>query len=241
MKTVGVWLLLLAAVWFLIWQQQPSEQTVTLPFTQLLADLDANNIAAINITGTQIAVTDHQGSRYTTSGIIEQATLEKLYEQGAQVTYGSAAGWGLTSWIGFLIPVVLLLAFLLYFLKKSRANSTNILSLRRSPHREISAADSLVTFADVGGCEEAKAELNDIIDFLKNPKPWLQAGVRLPRGVLLEGPPGCGKTLLARAVAGKPTRNSSSFPVPNSSRCLLEWVLLEFEIFSKRQSRKRLL
>jgi len=214
MKTVGVWLLLLAAVWFLIWQQQPSEQTVTLPFTQLLADLDANNIAAINITGTQIAVTDHQGSRYTTSGIIEQATLEKLYEQGAQVTYGSAAGWGLTSWIGFLIPVVLLLAFLLYFLKKSRANSTNILSLRRSPHREISAADSLVTFADVGGCEEAKAELNDIIDFLKNPKPWLQAGVRLPRGVLLEGPPGCGKTLLARAVAGE--TNAKFFLVSGS-------------------------
>jgi cell division protease FtsH len=77
------------------------------------------------------------------------------------------------------------------------------MSLRRSPHREISAAESRVTFADVGGCEEAKEALGDVIDFLKSPDRWLKAGARLPRGILLEGPPGCGKTLLARAVAGE--------------------------------------
>ncbi|HSG71445.1 MAG TPA: AAA family ATPase, partial [Planctomycetaceae bacterium] len=60
-----------------------------------------------------------------------------------------------------------------------------------------------VTFDDVGGCAEAKEELGDVIDFLRNPERWRKAGVRLPRGILLEGPPGCGKTLLARAVAGE--------------------------------------
>jgi ATP-dependent metalloprotease FtsH len=103
----------------------------------------------------------------------------------------------------FLIPVALLLGFLIYFLRKSRGNATNILSLRRSPHREISAADSRVTFADVGGCEEAKESLGDVVDFLKAPQRWVHSGARLPRGILLEGPPGCGKTLLARAVAGE--------------------------------------
>jgi ATP-dependent metalloprotease FtsH len=71
-----------------------------------------------------------------------------------------------------------------------------------------------VTFADVGGCEEAKAALGDVIDFLKAPERWLSAGVRLPRGILLEGPPGCGKTLLARAVAGE--TNAKFFLVAGS-------------------------
>src|SRR5262249_30654375 len=104
-----------------------------------------------------------------------------------------------------LIPVVLVCAFLVYFVRKARGsgNVGNILSLRRSPHREISSAESRVTFADVGGCEEAKLALGDVIDYLKAPQRWLNAGVRLPRGILLEGPPGCGKTLLARAVAGE--------------------------------------
>ena len=109
-----------------------------------------------------------------------------------------------STWITFLIPIALVLAFLLYFVRKARGgNVGNIMSLRRSPHRDISAAESRVTFADVGGCEEAKEALGDVIDFLKSPDKWLKAGARLPRGILLEGPPGCGKTLLARAVAGE--------------------------------------
>jgi cell division protease FtsH len=215
MKTAGVWLILLLAVAFFMWQQQPSEPILTQPFTQLLDDLDANNIASVDINGTHVTVTDHQGLRYSTSGILEPQHLEKLFEGGVQINYGSAGTWSLTSWFAFLIPLVLLLAFLLYFVRKSRANNgVNILSLRRSPHREVSADDSRITFADVGGCEDAKAALTDIIDYMKNPKPWLQAGVRLPRGVLLEGPPGSGKTLLARAVAGE--TNAKFFLVSGS-------------------------
>jgi ATP-dependent metalloprotease FtsH len=121
----------------------------------------------------------------------------------------------LLSWITFLIPIVLVLAFLLYFVQKAKGGSAaNIMSLRRSPHREISSTESRVTFADVGGCEEAKEALGDVIDFLKAPERWLSAGVRLPRGILLEGPPGCGKTLLARAVAGE--TNAKFFLVAGS-------------------------
>jgi len=123
-------------------------------------------------------------------------------------------GNSMTAWIVFLIPVVLLLGFLLYFLRKSRGGVGNIMSLRRSLHREISAADSRVTFADVGGCEEAKELLGDVIDYLKAPERWRHAGARLPRGILLEGPPGCGKTLIARAVAGE--TNAKVFLVAGS-------------------------
>lgn len=79
---------------------------------------------------------------------------------------------------------------------------TDILSLGKSRGRLV-GKESTLTFQDVGGCQEAKELLGDVVDFLKNPQRWNQAGARLPRGVLLEGPPGCGKTLLARAVAGE--------------------------------------
>jgi len=198
-KTAAVWLGLIVVAVFLVWHQS-SQRKETMPFSRFTADLDNQHVAAVEVYGYEITVTDIQGTRYTTNGVLDASLLEKLSDQAVPVTYGSS---GLFSWIVFLIPVVLLLAFLVYFVRKSRANAGNILSLRKSPHREISTSESRVTFADVGGCDEAKETLKDVIDFLKAPQRWQQAGVRLPRGILLEGPPGCGKTLLARAVAGE--------------------------------------
>ena len=182
-----------------------------MPFSRLIADIDNEHVAGIEVYGHEITVTDIQGTQYSTSGILDPSLMEKLSEQAVPVTYGTG---GLSSWLVFLVPIVLLVGFLVYFVRKSRANAGNILSLRRSPHRELSPSESLVTFSQVGGCEEAKEALGDVIDFLKAPKRWQQAGVRLPRGILLEGPPGCGKTLLARAVAGE--TNAKFFLVSGS-------------------------
>jgi len=209
LNTAFVWALLLVLVMFFAWNRQSDNPAV--PFAQFLADVAEEKVAGIVTDGKTLTVTTRQGELYTTRGVLDAAIFEKLSEQGVVVNYETSA---LTGWISFLIPVVLLLAFLVYFLRKSQAKTTNILSLRRSPHREISEADSQVTFADVGGCENAKEELGDVIDFLKAPQRWLDAGVRLPRGVLLEGPPGCGKTLLARAVAGE--TNAKFFLVSGS-------------------------
>jgi cell division protease FtsH len=211
-KTATIWLVLLVAVVFLVWQRQVDESAVTMPYSQFISDIESENVTAVRVSGTRITVIDRSGAQYTTDGILEVSLLQKLSEHGVPVAYDTG---GISTWMTFLIPVVLLLAFLVYFLRKSRANAgNNILSLRKSPHREISADESGVTFAHVGGCEDAKQELSDVIDFLKAPQRWLQAGVRLPRGILLEGPPGCGKTLLARAVAGE--TNAKFFLVSGS-------------------------
>ncbi|MBI4822371.1 MAG: AAA family ATPase [Deltaproteobacteria bacterium] len=102
---------------------------------------------------------------------------------------------------GLAILAVLVIALMVFVRKQQQGGSANILSLGKSRARK--AENTQVTFADVGGLPEAKEQLQDIIDFLQHSKRWANAGVRLPRGVLLEGPPGCGKTLLARAVAGE--------------------------------------
>jgi len=105
-----------------------------------------------------------------------------------------------------LAAICAVLGLFVYLLRKASGGTASALELRKSRARLVTEPPG-VTFASVGGCAEAKAELADLVDFLKNPEPWQRAGVRLPRGVLLEGPPGCGKTLLARAVAGETSAN----------------------------------
>lgn len=101
-----------------------------------------------------------------------------------------------------IVGLVLFIGLIIFLRKFGGGGTQNIFALRASKAR-VAEESSKVRFDDIGGCFEAKQELFDLVSFLKSPQRWLDAGARLPRGVLLEGPPGCGKTLLARAVAGE--------------------------------------
>jgi len=111
----------------------------------------------------------------------------------------------LTLLINLVLPVVIVLGFLYFiFARNLRSGAGGMLmSFGRSRHRLQSKDRAKVTFKDVAGVEEAKEEVSEIIAFLKNPKKFQRLGGRIPRGVLLVGPPGCGKTLLAKAIAGE--------------------------------------
>ncbi len=104
---------------------------------------------------------------------------------------------------GMLLPIIFFIAFWLFILRQSQAGAGQALSFGKSRARRLSDTQAKVTFADVAGVDEAKQELQEIIDFLKNPDKFQALGAKIPRGVLLLGNPGTGKTLLARAVAGE--------------------------------------
>ena len=103
----------------------------------------------------------------------------------------------------YLLPLLLIGGFFLFTMRRAQSGADQAFSFGRSRARRMTSENPVVTFADVAGCDEAKQELVEVVEFLKNPEKFIQLGARIPKGVLLVGPPGSGKTLLAKAVAGE--------------------------------------
>ncbi|MSP54432.1 MAG: AAA family ATPase [Myxococcales bacterium] len=173
-------------------------------YESLIADVQSGAVLEVEVGGDDLIVHLRDGVAYTVSGFAEdQGILAWLDDSGIAVYEDrSSAPW--------LLPAVLGLAVLVgvvYALRRRQQAGTaagkTIFDMRRSNARQLKPGLEQTRFADVGGHEEIKEALGDVVDFLKEPARWTNAGVRLPRGVLLEGPPGGGKTLLARAVAGE--------------------------------------
>jgi cell division protease FtsH len=200
LKTAGVWVAFVVAFAVLFALAKPAP----LPredFSLLLAEMEAGGIAEVRIHDNEITVTRWDDSQYVTLGVVTEELSQKLSEAGIRIAWGPPSDT-LRTVLLVGVPLVLLLGLFAWFLKKAGGANTSVMEIRKSRARLLGESLS-VTFADVGGCAEAKEHLADLVDFLREPERWTSAGVRLPRGVLLEGPPGCGKTLLARAVAGE--------------------------------------
>jgi cell division protease FtsH len=105
--------------------------------------------------------------------------------------------------VGWILPIAVMIGIWVFVARRLNPTGQSILSIGKSRARLVADRDTGVTFADVAGCDEAKFELQEVVDFLKHPKQYESLGARIPKGVLLVGPPGTGKTLLARAVAGE--------------------------------------
>ncbi len=171
-------------------------------FESFLRHVREDRVASIRVNNNEIYVTLRDGEpSYTTLGVVDDETTQLVSDHGGIVTWGEPPR-RMRAILIILLPIALIVVFLWYFAKKASTAQTGIFSLSKSRAREVTE-DRDVTFDDVAGCEEAKLLLGDVVDYLSHPERWTDAGARLPRGVLLEGPPGCGKTLLARAVAGE--------------------------------------
>jgi cell division protease FtsH len=196
--------------------QPPSR--VRVPYSPFFLDqVNAGHVKSITSKGTAIQGTFTQKERYAGSkpttlfqteipAFADNNALSRLLEEKNVVVNAKPLDTGAPWWQNLLLGFgpTLLFIFLLFWLTRRAGNVQNVLgSFGRASARRYQPGGDRVTFADVAGIDEAKAELTEVVDFLRHPEKYRKVGGRIPHGVLLSGPPGTGKTLLARAVAGE--------------------------------------
>ena len=205
---IAVWVLV-AVVLFTVFRQfdtNMTQQLDTTSYTQFMDDAKAGKIRRVDIQGRRIIVTPQSGSEYVLTNPGDLWMVDDLRKSGVQV-YGKAEEEPsvLTSIFISWFPLLLLIGVWIYFMRRMQGvgGGGGALGFGKSKARMLSEEENKVRFRDVAGCDEAKEDVQEIVDFLRDPSKYQRLGGRIPRGVLLVGSPGTGKTLLAKAIAGE--------------------------------------
>ena len=183
---------------------KPQNAPNDLNYTEFLAKVRKNEVDSVKIQGARVTGTLVGGQRFSTYTPDDPTLVDTLVRHNVQVKAEplEEAPWYVTvlaSWF----PMLLLIGVWIFFMRQMQSGGGKAMSFGRSRAKMVTQEETKVTFADVAGVDEAKEELQEVVDFLSNPKKFTRLGGRIPKGVLLVGSPGTGKTLLARAVAGE--------------------------------------
>ena len=197
-------LLLTAVLLYQVVQRTTSGQDEDFNFTRFMQEVERGTVRDVTIADNEVTGELTTGETFKTYIPMEYPDLLNLLREKNVSITGEPANQ--SPWLAALVswaPFLFLIGFWIFFMRQMQSGGNKALSFGKSRARLLTAHQKKVTFKDVAGVDEAKEELNEIIDFLKEPQKFQKLGGRIPKGVLLVGPPGTGKTLLARAIAGE--------------------------------------
>ncbi len=175
-------------------------------FSNFLNDVEKGSIKSVEIKGSNIQGILNDGTAFkTTTPIYYPNLVEKLFDKGVQITVDSPEESSSTLFQIFLswFPMLLLIGVWVFFLRQMQSGNNRAIGFGKSRARLLNEKSGRVLFTDVAGCDEAKEEVAEIVEYLRDPQKFQKLGGKIPKGVLLVGSPGTGKTLLARAIAGE--------------------------------------
>jgi cell division protease FtsH len=202
-KNLALWLVIFLMI-FMLFQiiKKPDTASRTVSYSEFISYVESGNVTNVEIKGNNITGTSEQGT-FRTYNPNDPELVRLLMEKGVSITAKppEESPWFqiLLSWA----PMLLLIGVWIFFMRQMQSGGGKALSFGKSRARLMTDSQEKVTFEDVAGIDEAKEELQEIIEFLREPKKFTRLGGRIPKGVLLVGSPGTGKTLLARAIAGE--------------------------------------
>ncbi|HEV3275833.1 MAG TPA: ATP-dependent zinc metalloprotease FtsH [Terriglobia bacterium] len=207
-KNIIFWVVMVvtALVLWEVWITSTRERVQELTFSQFTTMVNNGDVKDVTIAGTDVSGSlKKDGSKFkTTIPANYPDVFKSLLDKSVSTNVKSDQASPWLTWVGnLLLPIMVLVGFWIFFFRQMQSGGNKALSFGKSRARLLSSQQKKVTFKDVAGVDEAKEELQEIIEFLREPQKFQKLGGRIPKGVLLVGPPGTGKTMLARAIAGE--------------------------------------
>ena len=193
-------------LWQLVQRTTAGTHDQEISFSKLMDDVGQGNVAKVTVMNNEVRGSyrnDKTAQFHTTVPGNYPDMVTAMRTHGVEITYKDTQNNNWLNWLIQLSPIIIIGALWFFMLRQMQAGGNKALSFGKSRARLLSMQQKKVTFKDVAGCDEAKEELKEIIEFLREAQKFQKLGGRIPKGVLLVGPPGTGKTLLARAVAGE--------------------------------------
>jgi cell division protease FtsH len=213
-RNVAMYLLIVAAIVLLAFMIAGGDTSEDIPMSTLVSDINKGQVKAISVNEDQLEVTykSNDGQRTTVinsnvdnvPALLETHGADPELLQSVDFQYEKPSNFlSIFGILTAILPLILIIGFIYFMVRQAQGSNNQAMQFGRSKARMFSGDHPTVTFDDVAGADESKEELREIVEFLKEPDKFIQLGARIPKGVLLVGSPGTGKTLLAKAVAGE--------------------------------------
>ncbi|MGE5423503.1 MAG: ATP-dependent zinc metalloprotease FtsH [Ignavibacteriales bacterium] len=209
LKNIAIYaLIVLLALFAIKWTSPTQEKKKEITYNTFYSQVVNDKVKSVTVTPEKNIYTIEgkykDGTAFKTTAAIEEKLPQTLRDHGVLATYmptPETAWWA--TLLTTLLPIIILIGFMLLMMQQTQGGGNRVMQFGRSRARMMSGENVKITFADVAGADEAKEELQEVIEFLKTPAKFTQIGAKIPKGVLLYGAPGTGKTLMAKAVAGE--------------------------------------